>query len=281
MPQRVILYGASGFLGSHIHKALLLYCDVIGTGFKNVPKYLTYSDATKRKMVEEDLLGCMPDYVIFAAGNKNLKAPYRELYRDNVLPMKNIYSVIKEHKLKTRVIFISTDAVFNGLNGYHQDSEVPQPTNNYGKTKYLAEQALEPNPLSHGMVNPVDYRIIRTSAVIGKGSLFLTWLIENFKLGSFKVYSNVFLSPTSIELLTNSIIYIIENWDKVRQPIIHICGKRMSRYQFARLVGRAGNHTANVFKDNDSPACDTSMIPSDIQKKIIHKPMKEFLCSIV
>jgi len=138
---------------------------------------------------------------------------------------------------------------------------------------------LEPNALSHGMVNPVDYRIIRTSAVIGKGSLFLSWLKTNFTtVDSFKVYDNQFLSPTSIELLTNAIIYIIENWDKVRQPIIHICGKRMSRYKFACMVKDSSPlFRAAVERDKLKIACDTSMIPSNVQKKIIHKPMEQFL----
>lgn len=288
--KRTLIYGASGFCGSHIYNALTLYCDVIGVGFKNVPKGMTYSNVTKRKMVEEDLLGCDPDYVVFAAGNKKRDTSYKELYRDNVLPIKNIYSVIKEHKLKTRVIFISTDSVFSGFDGKNKDTDPPQPNTKYGKTKSLAEKELHPRPIyrNHPYFpdsdicedNPVDSRIIRTSAVIGKGSLFLSWLMDNFiKKEPFTVYSNHYLSPTSIELLTNSIVYIMENWDIVKQPIIHICGKRMSRYQFAGLVAKVGGYK-NVIKDTGI-FFDTSMIPSDIQKKIIHKPMEEYLKGLI
>jgi len=275
---KILLYGASGFCGSHIFKALNRPgWFVIGTAFKHTQAGLTYTDLTKYKMVEEDILGCEPDFIIFAAGNKDRNASYKELYRDNTLPIKHIYKVIKEHKLKTRVIFISTDAVFSGEDKDNYDGRVPQPTTNYGKTKYLAEQALEPNPLSHGMKNPVDYRIIRTSAVIGRGSLFLSWLMDEFShCDLFKVYADQYLSPTSIELLTNAIVYIIENWDKVKQPIIHICGKRMSRYQFACLVAKAINYGGSIYKDKGKYS-DTSMVPSDIQKKIKHKPMEEYL----
>jgi len=89
-------------------------------------------------MVEEDILGCQPDFIVFAAGNKNRNASYKELYRDNVLPIKHIYKAIKKHSLKTRVIFISTDSVFSGEDRRNYDHRIPRPTTNYGKTKYLA-----------------------------------------------------------------------------------------------------------------------------------------------
>ena len=282
MNKRILLIGASGFIGRHLYKILKLYYDVIGVGFKHVYSPIVYSDVTKYKMVKQDILGYKPDFIIFAAGNKDLKASYRDLYRDNVVPVKNIYKVISKYNLKTKVIFLSTDAVFDGQCGWNYDSLLPYPVSNYGKTKFLAEQALEPHPVHFGLSNPVDYRIIRTSAVIGEGSLFLSWLLESFKsYNSFAVYANRFLSPTSIELLTKSIVYLIDNWDKVRQPIIHICGKRMSRYEFSCLVKKAGDFKSNVCKDLYNAPCDSSIIPSDIQKKIKYKPMEQYLKEIL
>jgi len=269
--KRVLIIGASGFLGYGLYryfpqnlseKYLVTgtYCS--SRSSDNLEKL----DITSFKDLEEYVTRSLPDFIILAAGNKNVQEcerNYSRAYALNSQPVESLITIITQHKLATRLIYFSTDYVFDGKTGQYKDTDIPAPSTNYGKTKFLAEQAL--------LTSGIDFKIIRTAAIMGKGGIFFDWLIR--KLTSEKrvsMYDNVFFSPTPLTFLAEMVAATLENFDNIPQQILHIVGeKRVNRYQFALLVNSVLKSDVTICAENNSDICalfqhDLSMVPSDI-----------------
>ena len=230
---KISIIGASGFIGYRLYKYLIRFDNFEIKGTYNLNKknsYLERVDITNKKSLQNYLLRETPDFILWISGNKNIKEcekNYNFAYRINTMPIEDLVNIICNYKIDTKVLFFSTNYVFEGTDGNYKDNDDKKnPKTNYGKTKLLAENILENSAL--------DYKIIRTSAVMGKGGTFFDWLLKNTdKEKIIKLYSNIYFSPTPIEFLNESISYIINNYDKIESKVIHLVGeKRLSRYEF-------------------------------------------------
>lgn len=267
----ILVIGASGYLGQAIFRYFQQNFSgkylVTGTYYSgNSHENLEKLDISSFRELEEVLTRLVPDFIILAAGDKNVRGcenDYFRAYDLNTRPVESMISIISRHGLPSRVIYLSTDYVFDGKTGQYKDSDTPNPTTNYGKTKYLAEQALFHSDLR--------FKIIRTAAVMGKCGTFFDWLIQKIKNeNEVSMYDNVFFSPTPQPFLVEMMGRVIENFDDIPQQILHIVGeKRMSRYQFALMVNSflKANVMICAEKNLDRSTLfqpDLSMVPSDI-----------------
>lgn len=239
---KIAIIGASGYLGWNIFQKFRKQDFtnlVIGTFFKSKKSdELVYLDITNQKEVGNFLRKYLPDFVIMLAGNKNIsecekKSEYA--HKINVDPIEFLISSIKEYSLETKIIFTSSDYVFDGSTGNYQDSDSPNPKTVYGHNKLEAEELLKNSGVS--------YKVIRTSAVIGSGGVFWEWLkgelVQDIEISLF---SNVYFSPTPITLLIEMYQKIIENYDEIDSSILHVVGeKRLNRYDFAKLCSELIN----------------------------------------
>ena len=81
----------------------------------------------------------------------------------------------------------------------------------------------------------LDYKIARSSAIIGDGGLFYDWLIRSLKTEKYiDMYSDVFFTPTDVNFLIEEIKKLIDNYSSNEKKIFHIVGDQsLSRYDFA------------------------------------------------
>lgn len=120
-----------------------------------------------------------------------------------------------------KVIYVSTDFVFNGKEGPYTEEDHPDPVNFYGQSKldgeYLVWQ-LE------------KWAIVRTILVYGNilhgtRSNVVTWVKDNLEKGkSIKVVSDQVRTPTYVEDLSKAILLIIE---KDAEGLYHIGGREV------------------------------------------------------
>jgi len=196
--KKILLIGASGFLGSYFYNRLKLSKDyfVCGTFFntynKNLVK-LDYTDFSNFKLFLEKI---NPDIIIWSAGQKNVKLLEQDFSiaeKNNLKPIKTIINFQQTVNKDVQFIFISSDYVFNGYKGNYSDVEKPNPDTNYGKSKYIAEQLIKEKSKL--------YSIIRVGSILGRGSKFFDWLVEelNTKL-SIDLYDEI-ISPTPLEMV--------------------------------------------------------------------------------
>jgi dTDP-4-dehydrorhamnose reductase len=233
---KVLLVGASSFLGQAFYCGLSREKNIFtkGTCFSSrVNDSFAILDITSARQIDNILEKEGPDFILWVAGNKDLRKcqeDYDFAYRINTRPVFDLIACLKRRKQKSRIFFISTDYVFDGKRGCYKETDSPMPATNYGKTNALAEELL--------LNSDVDFKIIRTAAVMGKGGQFFDWLIKALSQNEeVSLYENVVFSPTPLHLLVQSLIGVIHDYDVIQQKILHLVGNiPMSRYTLGKNV---------------------------------------------
>ena len=140
--QKILITGASGFLGTKLKSVLGSSYEVIGTYQNRSKSDLHQLDITNSTAVSAFVELHNPDIIIHAAAlaDPDYCEKNKELAeRINVIGTKNVVNACKSRKL----IFISTNYVFDGERGNYVESDPCNPINVYGATKYRAEQEIK------------------------------------------------------------------------------------------------------------------------------------------
>jgi dTDP-4-dehydrorhamnose reductase len=267
---KILIVGASSFIGFRLFQYFKnnnLF-EVTGTYFQNQKDDSFFKcDITNKTDIENTLNIVQPDVILWIAGSKNLKeceASLEFAKTINTIPLQNCINYLKTTEKKPHLIFFSTDYIFNGEKGSFSDLDTPNPKTNYGLSNHLAE-----NIIKNSCIN---YSIIRTSAVMGKGGTFFDWLLSSLQReDNLEMFNDIYFSPTPINFLIENVINII---DKSLYGTFNICGSdRLSRFEFASIV----KTLSNEFKASLVPSIGTNKMQafqkdlSMLQSKIILK----------
>ena len=124
-------------------------------------------------------------------GNPNLQ--YADFYKGNVLTTLNLLQYFKQKPIDF-FCYTSTISVF-GKNKKRtiNESEIPEPGNNYGLTKYISEKILEIEAVNF----PGKFLVVRLQSVFGK----------NDGYGIVNTYYKQFKNNENVELVSNGEIY--------------------------------------------------------------------------
>jgi len=129
-------------------------------------------------------------------------------------------------------IQISTDFIFDGINGFYKETDLPNPLSVYGNSKLKAENIIK----SSG----VNYSILRTILVYGKVKnskrnnivLWVKEMLENNK--EITIVNDQFRMPTYVEDLALACKLIL---DKEIKGIFHISSnKLLSIFEIANQI---------------------------------------------
>lgn len=176
---KVLVTGGSGLLGTSLVSTFSHSTDVSITynsfqiSVDNINSYKL--NITDKDRVFNLIEKINPDIIIHTAALTNVefceKNPEMAL-NINVNGTKNISDACR--KFDSKMIYISTDYVFDGQNGNYSEKDTPNPINYYGKTKLEGEHA----------VQKLDdnYLILRTSLYgwnIQNKLSFAEWIIDN------------------------------------------------------------------------------------------------------
>jgi dTDP-4-dehydrorhamnose reductase len=135
-------------------------------------------------------------------------------------------------KVGARLIFISTDYVFDGTKGNYAESDQPNPVSYYGLTKLEAERiVVETLP---------EALIVRTSVLYGwhpSKLNFATWTLKGLREHeTLRIVRDHINSPTFADNLAYAISVAIE---RKSRGILHIAGsERISRFEFACKIAQ-------------------------------------------
>ncbi|HEY6003156.1 MAG TPA: sugar nucleotide-binding protein [Anaeromyxobacter sp.] len=233
----VSIVGASGLVGGRLFRRLRGAAGgrlaATGTCFRSLPgPGMAALDVTDRVALAAHLAQGF-DFVLYAAGTKDLRrceedfAFARAL---NATPVEEIVRIVERERLPTRVVYLSTDYVFDGERGLYREDDPVRPRTAYGRSKALGERAV----LGAGE----RHKVIRSAAVMARGASFFDWLLR--ELGSDRevpLYDDCSFSPTPAELLCEMVEELVCAYDEVPQRIVHAVGeRRLSRHALGRLV---------------------------------------------
>lgn len=285
MKPLVTIIGASGFIGNTMYEYLANCLSpafiVEGTFYNNSCNHeLIHLDITDAREINAFISFRKPNFIMWLSGLKDIKqceSDYRYAYNINTQPVIDLIPIIKKYKNKPKLIYFSSDYVFDGNRGFYKDDDRPNPQNNYGKTKFLSEQAL--------CASSIDYKIIRTSAVMGKNGVSFEWFLSSLnKAQELSMFENVYFTPTPIKFLCEIISRMIMDYSQIPQKILHIIGeKRLNRYEFGRLVAEMAGGVKVTIKPGKVDfntsffLKDLSMIQSAIVKKYQSRTFEQYL----
>lgn len=137
---KIAIIGASGFLGTKLMNSLSKKEEVIGAAI-DASNGLVKLDATNKNQVFDFLKKENPDAVIdLVSLTSSFDCEQNpELCKTlNFETAKNVAEVCKE--IGAKMIFISSSYVFDGKKGNYSETDAPNPINQYGKYKLLAEK---------------------------------------------------------------------------------------------------------------------------------------------
>ena len=243
LKQKVLVTGANGLLGQKIVEAFVEDFEVCGIGRRTKPmlglKSFNYviCNITKREQILELARTFEPNFIINSAAYTNVDAcedEKEECWKINVVGVENLVNIAKRFGI--HVVHISTDYVFDGVDGNYDEESRPKPLGYYGRSKLASENAL--------IRSGIECAIVRTMLLYGSGinlgQNFVTWVVEKLKNGeSINIVDDQFGHPTLADDLATAIRKIVE----LKQTgIYNIAGSEcMNRFEFALKVAEAFN----------------------------------------
>src|SRR5690606_41233611 len=115
-----------------------------------------------------------------------------DCYNSNVTATRFIIDALKPYHSK--IIYLSTDFVFDGKSGPYKEEDPTNPVNYYGSTKVQAEKAVQESGLPYAMVRTI---LVYGSTIPGTRKNIRSWIIEKHKNGHpVKEHADQILEPT-------------------------------------------------------------------------------------
>ena len=238
---KILVLGGSGIVGetflekANQHQLLATYDKnkINSTTVKTFQIHLP-DDSLK---IEKIIIDEHQDIVINFMAYSNADFCEENKIKTHDLHVKNTKLIVTMcTKINAKLIFISTDYVFDGEKGNYQENDIPNPVNYYGETKYEAEKII---------LNNTNNLILRTSLVYGSSTKvrFLNFVLDKL-INNQEIYAfdDIFNSATLVDDLVNA---ILKSVDFNVVGILHVAGPTcVSRFEFANIV-------ANIFKFNN------------------------------
>ena len=276
--EKLIITGASGLLGRKIVQ--LTKDDYIVVPLHKTKPLHSNSlklDITNSSEASNLFHKLKPDVVIHTASETNVdkcETEKEHAWKTNVEGTRNIALACSEANAK--LVYISTDYVFDGEKGLYTEKDKPNPINYYGVTKLEGE-----NQVTQHCQN---YAVLRTSVLYGWHPWkqnFATWVINQLKQNKeITVVEDHYNTPTLADNLAEITLEAIQ---KDLQGLYHASGsERVSRYAFAKQIAKAFNLDPNLIKSIKMSQLtawiakrpkDSSLNTDKIQKKLKTKPL--------
>ncbi len=231
--RKVLLITSTGLVGGNLLKVLEnknfsiieSFYPAVETG-KGVGIDIT-NNADLKKVFQEN----KPDIVVLNAAltHVDLCEENNELAKKiNIEGTRNV--ALNCNEFNSKLVFFSSDYVFDGNNGPYSEDDPTNPISYYGVTK------LEGEKLIKQLVK--DYLIIRTTVVFGfekLGKNFCYRLINTLKQGQkINIPQDQIGNPTYAYNLAQVVVELLE---KKQTGIFNVVGKDLvDRYQFALAV---------------------------------------------
>lgn len=243
---KYLILGASGQVG----QAIQSYHQSNQESYKACGRSsdLAQVDLTQRSQIRSVIDDFQPDLIWFGGALTNVdwvESNPDEAWKVNVGAVKTVVDAVRNSS--TRVVFFSSDYVFNGKRGFYSEKEPVDPINQYGRQKVSAENYL----LAHSRS-----LIIRTNCVFGqdqKRRNFVLRLIDNLKIKSDQtIPSDEYSTPTETNELVSRTIGLIRMADSKLfgdrySGIFNISGPDLvNRYRLALEVAEIWNLSSEI-----------------------------------
>ena len=284
---KILITGANGLLGQHLVQELLHQQFTVVATSKG-PNRLPFEpseqfryrslDITDELNLERVMEEERPDVIVHAAAMTQVDECEKNTEQCEKV---NVYGttqlLVDAEAFSKYIIYVSTDFVFDGLNGLYREDDDLRPINFYGFTKMQAEAIMH--------TSEIPWAIVRTCLVYGNPlqgtrSNIVNWVRESLQEGeSIKVVSDQMRTPTYVGDLAKGLVEMIK---RRSTGIYHLSGKeQLTPYQMAL---KTADHfsldkslitevTADTFTQPAKRPPHTGFDISKAEKDLDYKPM--------
>lgn len=205
MKKRIVITGSNGLLGQTLVNLLLEEpnsYEVIGfskgpnRSKRNDFNYVSI-DITDQKSLETQIKLIQPHFIVNTAAMTNVDAcesNRAECFALNVSAVAYLTEISKS--IGAHIIHLSTDFIFDGIQGNYKETDVANPLSYYGETKLLSEEILNKST--------IDFTILRTILVYGltadmSRSNIVLWVKESLEQHKeIQIVNDQYRTPTFV-----------------------------------------------------------------------------------
>lgn len=207
LPTRLLLTGASGFLGATLLPRLGVEYEVTPVSRGARPGWVKV-DLSDAATVFQTLRECAPAIVVHAAAWTSVDGCERDqvrAYMQNVLAVENLFAACMALRVMPRIVYVSTDQVYDGI-GPHGEGGPVAPRNVYALTKLWAES----------IVRRAESSLVLRSNFFGNGRKpdegLASWLLNGMAAGKpLTVFGDVLFSPLYVEDYADLLLDLIRS----------------------------------------------------------------------
>lgn len=233
---RVLITGVSGNLGWTLAKTLAPVFEVVGTFFVNQVLIDRVDcigfDLRRVGSISDFVSKLSPNIIVHLAAITDPDDCERNPQLAYLVNRDASCEIAKASaRIGARLIFASTDLVFDGSKGDYTEQDAPNPLSVYARSKVEAEEAVL-SICKHALV-------FRSSLIYGLGNpikkTFFKVMLENLSQSKpVRVFTDQWRNPILVDDLARAILAAIK---QEISGLYHIGGReRVSRFEFAAAV---------------------------------------------
>jgi len=274
----LLITGGSGFLGWNLARvAAAKSYDVSFTYGQHplaIPHCREYHlDLHDRQQLEDVIEAIAPDAIIHTAALANADVCEKRrsaAYDINVAATERIAQCAEERNC--RLLYISTDLVFDGRQGNYAEQDRPNPLNYYAESKLLGEKAVK--------AVSSNYLIMRTALMYGQGNgvhgSFLEWMHRNLQSKQpVSLFTDQYRTPLFVHDAAHALLEIMES--SAGNDTFHLGGaQRLNRCEFGEIFARIFGYDQALLRpvtmqdvpSNAARGADCSLNSTKIQQEL-------------
>ena len=236
--RKILVTGASGQLGSYVLRELKQRGEetIAWSKQPNVELFDTACqsiDLAKVDEVAEAFEAAKPDIVIHAAAMSGVGACFRDppqARQTNVTATRMLAELADRHK--ARLVYVSTDLVFDGNKKWYKETDCPAPLSVYGNSKASAERSV----LRHEQHLVLRLSLLFGPSINGRPSFF-EQQIQSLREGtSCALFEDEWRTPLSLQVAAEGVLAAGQS---DIAGIIHLGGpERLSRLEMGQRLAR-------------------------------------------
>ena len=244
---RILLTGHPGWLSNTLLEKNYQNHDIYTLSNIELKKSKHFNvDIRNKKMLKQKLSDSEFDVLVHAAGLIHPSIKIKDFYDINFEGTKNLFELSSSLKINC-FIFLSSNAVYGKKGNLELCSEtsIETPINDYGKSKLLAEKYVYEN------ISEFKRFILRPASFYGgnypqKYEDYFNFIKKYFCILPFRdTYKNF----TSLNLLSDTIYHIINNFDKIDSSILNVTDNgRISLEEYHHLISKHFKFKLRYFK---------------------------------